>query len=286
MNPEANALSILLPEFENYLKHKNLSPNTVSAYGIALKKYFTAYEEISTSSLQEHRAVLIEQYRPSTTNQHIHALNQFLCFLEDCHSDSFHKLSGFRLKALKKPRSSFQDFVISNEDCSLLQESLLRDGQFFWYFVVRFLVTTGVRVSELTRIKIEHLTCGYLDLYSKGGKVRRIYITNTLCEEALLWCHSLGRTTGFLFARNNGAPVTARGIHSQLKHYAQCYGINPATAYPHSFRHRFAKNFLNRSGDIALLADLLGHESIETTRIYLTSSSKEQQDLLDELVTW
>lgn len=72
----------------------------------------------------------------------------------------------------------------------------------------------------------------------------------------------------------------------QLKHYAVRYGIDPDTMYPHSFRHRFAKNFLARSSDIPLLADLLGHESIETTRIYLTRSSKEQKLLLDKMVTW
>ena len=93
-------------------------------------------------------------------------------------------------------------------------------------------------------------------------------------------------TSGFLFVGKNGRPVTTRGIHSQLKHYAVRYGIDPDTMYPHSFRHRFAKNFLARSSDISLLADLLGHESIETTRIYLTRSSKEQKLLLDKMVTW
>ena len=64
-----------------------------------------------------------------------------------------------------------------------------------------------------------------------------------------------GITSGFLFVGKNGRPVTTRGIHSQLKHYAIRYGIDPTTMYPHSFRHRFAKNFLSRSGDISLLAD-------------------------------
>lgn len=196
------------------------------------------------------------------------------------------ELKNFRLKALKQPRISFRDSIISNEDCSLLQEKLKEENQTFWYFVVRFLITTGVRVSELTKIKIEHLACGYLDLYSKGGKVRRIYITDSLCAEALEWCRLTGRTSGFLFARRDGQPVTPRGIHSRLKHFAIRYGINPATAYPHSFRHRFAKNFLLRCDDIALLADLLGHESIETTRTYLTKSSAEQQAVMTDLVTW
>ena len=81
--------------------------------------------------------------------------------------------------------------------------------------------------------------------------------------------------------------MTTRGIHSQLKHYAVRYGIDPDTMYPHSFRHPVREKFpFPRSGDISLLADLLGHESIETTRIYLTRSSKEQKLLLDKMVTW
>lgn len=80
--------------------------------------------------------------------------------------------------------------------------------------------------------------------------------------------------------------MTSRGISGQLKKLAIRYHIPPETVYPHSFRHRFAKNFLERFNDISLLADLMGHESIETTRIYLTRSTKEQKELIDRLVTW
>ena len=125
-----------------------------------------------------------------------------------------------------------------------------------------------------------------VDLYSKGGKVRRIYITDSLCAEARNWCKRQSRTSGFIFISRNGCPVTPRGIQYRLKQFARQYKIDPNTVYPHSFRHRFAKNFLRRCGDIALLADLMGHESIETTRIYLTRSSTEQQQLLDDIVTW
>ncbi len=286
MTKEELTSDSLLQEFEHYLKRKNLAANTWTAYHIALCQYFEVFHTLSIEHLQAYRSYLIDGYMPSTVNQRIHAINHFLRFLKECQSELYPELNGYHLKALKKPRSSFQDFVISNEDCALLEGQLKRNGHIFWYFVVRFLVTTGVRVSELTKIKVEHLKCGYLDLYSKGGKYRRIYITDSLCEEALAWCGTIGRNSGFLFSTRKGKPVTARWIHAQLTTFATQYGIDPATAYPHSFRHRFAKNFLMRSGDIALLADLLGHESIETTRIYLTKTSKEQKALLDELVTW
>ena len=80
--------------------------------------------------------------------------------------------------------------------------------------------------------------------------------------------------------------ITARGSRSQLKVLAKRYKIPSEQVYPHSFRHRFAKNFLEKFNDISLLADLMGHESIETTRIYLTRSSEEQQKLIDRVVKW
>lgn len=92
--------------------------------------------------------------------------------------------------------------------------------------------------------------------------------------------------SGYIFTGRNGQVITARGIRSQLKVLAKRYKIPSEQVYPHSFRHRFAKNFLEKFNDISLLADLMGHESIETTRIYLTRSSEEQQKLIDRVVKW
>ena len=143
---------------------------------------------------------------------------------------------------------------------------------------MRFLACTGARVSELIQIKREHIQLGYMDLYTKGGKVRRIYFPDYLCSEASGWMDSQNMGSGFLFRNRKGGAVSPRWINSQLKLRARQYGIPEETVYPHSFRHRFAKNFLARCNDIALLADLMGHESIETTRIYLTKSSQEQRE--------
>ena len=148
------------------------------------------------------------------------------------------------------------------------------------------MATTGARVSELIQIKAEHIKLGYVDLYSKGGKLRRIYIPKSLREETLTWLDEKGIDSGFIFLNKYGKRITTRGISRQLKRMAMRYGINPDVVYPHSFRHRFAKSFLERYNDIAFLADLMGHESIETTRIYLRKTSAEQQTLIDAVVDW
>ena len=92
--------------------------------------------------------------------------------------------------------------------------------------------------------------------------------------------------SGWLFKNRFGERITARGISQQLKNYAIKYGLSTKVVYPHSFRHRFAKNFLDKFNDIALLADLMGHESIETTRIYLRRTASEQRAIVDKVVTW
>ena len=136
---------------------------------------------------------------------------------------------------------------------------------------MRYLCATGARISELIQIKIENVEVGYLDIYGKGGKLRRLYIPKKLKTETLKWASEIGLTSGYLFLNRFGSRITTRGISHQLKIFAIEYGINPDVVYPHSFRHRFAKNFLDRYNDLALLADLMGHESIETTRSVSTS---------------
>ena len=190
------------------------------------------------------------------------------------------------MKFVKVQQKNFLENVISDADYKFLKSKLKKDGFIDWYFVVWFLTATGARVSELLQIKVEHVYAGYLDLYTKGGKIRRIYIPKKLMSEAIKWLEDDSRQSGYLFLNRFGERITSRGVAMQLKHFAEKYGLNKKVVYPHSFRHRFAKNFLDRFNDIALLADLMGHESIETTRIYLRRTATEQKQIVDKIVNW
>lgn len=263
--------------FQEYLEEQKLSAHTIVSYMGSARLYISLYSSVNAADIKRYRSYLLKTYRPSTVNQRIHGFNRYLEFMEK---------PQYHLIPIRLQQTSYLDEVISNRDYLALKRRLKRDGNETWYFVVWFLAATGARVSELLKFKAEHLSNGYMDLCSKGGKVRRIYIPDSLCKEAGAWCRRRGTPSGYLFINHHGKPLTARGIHSRLKHYAVQYKINPATVYPHSFRHRFAINFLRRYNDISLLADLLGHDNVETTRIYLTRSTKEQQQLIDRMVTW
>ena len=277
----------MITRFKDYLAKTNLAKNTVTSYVWTVNYFLSHYGEMNKKNLLAYKGYLVENFKPQTVNLRLQGINKYLEFI---------KQDKLKVKFVKVQQKNFLENVISDADYKFLKAQLKADGYEDWYFVVWFMTATGARVSELLYIKVEHVKVGYLDLYSKGGKVRRLYIPKNLRNEALLWLKKKGVTSGYLFLNRFGQRITTRGIAQQLKHFADKYGLKRHFAdkyglkrdviYPHSFRHRFAKNFLDRFNDLALLADLMGHESIETTRIYLRRTASEQQKIVDKVVNW
>lgn len=264
-------------KFERHMRDENLSENTISSYLFAVKQFSNQYDEITLKNLRAYKVWLIEGYKPKTVNLRLRAIN---CYLESIGKERW------KLPFVRVQQKAFFENVISEADYEYFKNCLKRDDEMFWYFVIRFFAATGARVSELIQIKVEHIKRGHINLYSKGGKLRRIYIPKALQEEALSWLADKQQESGFIFLNKYGERITTRGISGQLKKLAVRYDIDPAVVYPHSFRHRFAKSFLERCNDIAFLADLMGHESIETTRIYLRKTATEQREIVDNIVNW
>ncbi len=266
-----------MKQFISFLQHQNLTKNTIDAYVIAVRQFNEEFTEITKQNLLAFKATLVDKYKGKTVNLRIQGINKYLEFL---------KKEKLKLKYIKVQQKSFLENVISDADYEFFKNKLLKDKNYEWYFVVRFLGATGARVSELIQFKYEHLIRGYIDLYTKNGKIRRIFIPIKLRKKAIEYYDSIDRTQGYLFLNKDGNQISTRGIAHQLKSLARKYKMNLKVVYPHSFRHRFAKNFLEKCKDIALLADLMGHESIETTRIYLRKTSEEQQEIVDKIINW
>ena len=267
----------MVTKFETFLRRLDLAKNTVSSYVWTVNYFERTYKDFNKKNLLAYKGYLVEHFKPQTVNLRLQAINKYLEFI---------KQDKLKLRFIKVQQKNFLENVISNADYKFLKSSLLNDGYKDWYFIVWFMTATGSRVSELLQIKAEHVQIGHLDLYTKGGKMRRIYIPRTLQKEALQWLQEQQISTGYIFLNRFGERITTRGIAMQLKHFADKYGLKREVVYPHSFRHRYAKNFLDRFNDIALLADLMGHESIETTRIYLRRTASEQRKIVDKIVNW
>lgn len=253
-------------QFRKFLTERNMSDRTITAYSYAVKQFYGRYSQLTDKNLQLYKVFLIEHYKPQTVNLRLRAMNCFVRYLES---------SLCPVSMVHVQQKGFLEQIISQADYEFLKQRLWEDGEYNYYFLIRLMAATGVRISELVLFEVGDVKKGYRDIYSKGNKLRRVYIPAALKKAFEEWPGFSERSKGILFLNRFGTPLSASGIRFQLKVFAVRYGINPDVMYPHSFRHRFAKNFIEVCPDIALLSDLLGHNSIETTQIYLRRSSQE-----------
>lgn len=231
-----------LQYFHDFLQRRGSSANTIDSYLTSVRHFHSLYRDVTVENLQSYKAWLMERYKPSTVNTRIYGINQYVAALQSggdtsdtgpyTPAASIDFLEPYKLPSVRHQQKPFLNNVISKRDYERLKRGLKRDNNMFWYFVVRFLGATGARVSELIQIKAEHMQIGCMDLYSKGGKVRRIYFPEKLCGEMLSWLDSRQIQTGFIFTNRRGTPITPRGISSQLKVLAKKYRICPDTVYP------------------------------------------------------
>lgn len=277
LSRQMREIDLKVSEFRQYLISRNMAANTIQAYSYALRQFLCRYQQADFSSLHLYKVFLLDHYKPQTVNLRLRALNAYLEFTRE----KSKKLSLVRIQ-----QKSYLENVISEADYEYFKSCLLRDKRYLYYFLVRFMAATGARVSEVVLFQAEDIQKGFKEIYSKGNKTRRIYIPKALRTDALLWLQSAGIHRGDIFLNRFGRRITPAGIRSQLKTLAVSYGINPDVVHPHSFRHRFAKSFIEKCGDISLLSDLLGHKTIETTRIYLRRSSNEQYEIVNKVVDW
>lgn len=268
----------IIANYEKWLYHQDLSDNTVTAYVYVAKYYLIHYSSITKPKIKQYKNYLIKNYRPETVNARIYAINKFL---------EYNNKKNFMMKTIHVQRRYYLDNVISNTELTKFQKKLLENGKTKYYMLVRTLVCTAARISETLKFQVEDVKIGYAEMLSKGGKIRRIYFPAHLKKELLLWLDSEGRSSGTLFLNKNNVTLSVRGVESMLRSYAKQYGINPDVVHPHSYRHRYAINFLKRRPkEIIALADILGHSSIDTTRIYTRLTANEQYALINSTVNW
>ena len=208
--------------FERHLRSSNLSENTITSYLFAVTQFSAQYSSVTQKNLRAYKAWLIDSYKPQTVNLRLRAIN---CYLESIGKEKW------KQPFVRVQQKAFLENVISEADYEYFKTCLKRDDELFWYFVIRFLTATGARVSELIQIKAEHVRLGHLDIYSKGGKLRRIYIPKSLQDEALSWLDEKRQESGFIFLNRFGERITTRGISAQLKKLAERYSIDTTVVY-------------------------------------------------------
>lgn len=267
----------IIKNFKNWMRRNNLADSTITSYTNTLSDYKKKYKTLSKNSLLAYRQYLIDNFNPRTANQRISAINKYL---------EYSNKKSLKLKNVKIQTKPFLENIISKNDYRYFLRSLKKEQAMKVYYLVKFIACTGVRPSELIRFRVDHVESGFMDIYSKGGKLRRVYIPDKLQAEALIWLKDENIETGTIFKNEKGETITTRGVNKLLKEHAAKTNIPLETIYCYSFRHFFAKSFLEKNGNILLLADLMGHASVETTRIYSRLTAREQRTIVSKIVDW
>lgn len=222
------------------------------------------------------KSCLLEQgYAPVTINSMLSALNglfKFLCWNE-C-----------RVKLLKIQRRLFRDTnrELTRSEYDRLLATAKELGRDRLALLIETIGATGIRVSEVKYITVEAAQKGKAEISLKG-KIRVILLSAKLCRKLLKYAKKQKTASGTIFRTKSGKELSRRQIWAELKGLCKHAGVAPTKVFPHNLRHLFATIFYKACKDIVKLADVLGHSSIETTRIYLVTSGIEHQRQLDRL---
>ena len=264
--------------FARHLREEERSPGTVEKYLRDVRAFARwldggpATKEAAAGWKTHLRAA---GYAPATINAMLAALNSLFRFLgwEDR-----------RVRFLKIQRRLFRDAgrELTRPEYDRLLETAKARGRERLALLMETICARGVRVSEAKYITVEAARRGRAEIAMKG-KIRTILLPGKLCRKLLKYAKKQKTASGEIFLTRSGRSLSRRQIWAELKRLCGQAGVEPSKVFPHNLRHLFATTFYRASKDVARLADLLGHSSIETTRIYLATSGAEHRRQLDRL---
>lgn len=266
-----------LNRYKEDLIYNEKAEATIEKYLSEVKLLLDYFEihEYCKASILEYRETLRKNYQARTVNVKLAAIHSFLEFIDK---------PEWKVKFLKVQRKAFADESreMTEKDYRELLNAAKMQKRNRLYFLMLTLGGTGIRISELQYITLEAVKKGKAEIDMKG-KSRIILIPKCLKEKLLAYASKAGIRSGCLFQSRSGKPLNRSNIWGELKRLCRETSINPQKVFPHNFRHLFAKCYYAIEKDIAHLADILGHSSVETTRCYIAVSFKKHQETLTRL---
>jgi len=265
----------LIDDFKQYLYEEEKSTATIEKYLRDVRK-FASYAKgapVDKTVTLSYKEELSKEYAAASANSMIAALNAFLRFA-GC-SDACVK----QLKVQKQPYCSEEKELTRKEYEHLVFAARSRGNERL-AMMLQTICGTGIRVSELEFITVEAVKRGEVRVNCKG-KQRVIFIVPKLKKKLIRYADKRGISHGPVFVTRTGNPMSRCNIWREMKSLCKETGISPSKVFPHNLRHLFARIFYSIERDIAKLADILGHSSIDTTRIYITTTGAEHRKRME-----
>lgn len=252
----------LIHSFKTYLIEEEKSENTIEKYirDVTFFMMWLTSREVTKILALEYKKELCEKYAPASVNAAISSLNSFFAFI------GWHDI---RIKALKIQRQIFssKDKELTKAEYERLLTAAISKKNERLYLLMQTICSTGIRVSELKFVTCEAVKKGQAFISCKG-KMRTVFLPKELCKMLKEYIKEQGIKYGSVFVSRNGKPLDRSYIWKMLKNLCEAAGVSKDKVFPHNFRHLFARTYYSLQKDIVRLADILGHSSVETTRIY------------------
>ena len=268
----------ILKEFEEYLIQEEREKATIGKY-LRDAECFLVWlgnRELSKKQVVLWKEELTEkQYSPITINGKLAAINKLLLSVgkPEC-----------RVKYLKIQRRLFRSTErdLTKEEYNRLVETAFLDGKERLALLMESICATGIRVSEVRYLTVETAEAGWAEISLKG-KIRTILIPGKLCRKLLKYARKQKIASGEIFLTRSGKPLSRHQIWAEMKALCAQAKVQPSKVFPHNLRHLFARAFYRACRDVVRLAGVLGHSSIEITRIYLITTGIEYRKQMSRL---
>ena len=269
----------IIDAYITYLQEEEKCKATIEKYRRDLEKLkkYADNREITKELMIAYKAYLIEEqeYKITSINSFLAAANGFC---------DYQKWYDAKVKTYKTQREAFcpDNQYLTKEEYMQLVKTAKELGKTRLCLILQVLCSTGMRISELTALKVQSVQKGTVVIHNKG-KVRKILLPDELQKQLHCYIAKQKIKEGIVFRTAGGKPVNRSNIWKEMKMLCKKAEVDEEKVFPHNLRHLFAQCFYQLKNNIAMLADLLGHSSIETTRLYIRTTSKEHRKQLDQL---
>lgn len=268
----------MIADFFLYLKSEEKSENTIQKYLRDVRAFAADLSgtEVAKEAVIAYKGKLLsENYAVRSINSMLASLNSLFAFLgwTDC-----------KVKSIKLQRQIYcsEEKELSKAEYLRLVNTAKQKGNERLNLILQTICGTGIRVSELQFITVGAVKCREA-VVSLKGKTRTVFIVKDLQKKLLRYAVEQGIASGAIFITRTGRPMSRTNIWREMKGLCEQAGVNPQKVFPHNLRHLFARVFYSIEKDIAKLADILGHSSINTTRIYIISTGNEHRKRMENM---
>ena len=263
--------------FNNYLIDEEKAHATICKYLHDVKEFQTwlGQRELCKMEVLAYKTELCEHYSPASVNAALSSLNSFFRFME------WYDLKVKNLKIQKQIFASSDKNLTKAEYERLLQAAIKRKNERL-YLLIQTICSTGIRVSEVRYITVKAVNQGVAEINCKG-KYRQVFLPKQLCQILKKYVHKQKIKSGSVFITKNGNPLDRSNIWSDMKKLCKAANVSEKKVFPHNLRHLFARTYYGLQKDIVRLADILGHSSVNTTKIYTMETGEVHRAQIQKL---